>query len=121
MKNKFLNATVLLTFAILITSCKPKAPEVTIDKEQIKQEIQGIENKMAASFNDNSVAGQEYYADDAVSFSQNKPPIVGKAAIEKSIKEDLANFPKGYVKQAIYPFTKSPFDNDLKMEEYSSR
>ena len=32
-----------------------------------------------------------------------------------------ANFPKGYVKQAIYPFTKSPFDNDLKMEEYSKR
>lgn len=32
-----------------------------------------------------------------------------------------ANFPKGYVKQAVYPFTKSPFDNDLNMEEYSKR
>jgi sterol desaturase/sphingolipid hydroxylase (fatty acid hydroxylase superfamily) len=32
-----------------------------------------------------------------------------------------ANFPKGYVKQAVYPFTKSPFDNDLNMEEYSNR
>ncbi|RZJ69461.1 MAG: sterol desaturase family protein [Flavobacterium sp.] len=32
-----------------------------------------------------------------------------------------ANFPKGYVKQAIYPFTKSPFDSDLEMEEYSKR
>lgn len=32
-----------------------------------------------------------------------------------------ANFPKGYVKQAIYPFTKSPFDKDLEMEEYSKR
>jgi sterol desaturase/sphingolipid hydroxylase (fatty acid hydroxylase superfamily) len=32
-----------------------------------------------------------------------------------------ANFPKGYVRQAIYPFTKSPFDSDLEMEEYSSR
>lgn len=32
-----------------------------------------------------------------------------------------ANFPKGYVKQAIYPFTKSPFDSELNMEDYSSR
>ena len=31
------------------------------------------------------------------------------------------NFPKGYIKQTIYPFTKSPFDKDLGMEEYSSR
>lgn len=28
------------------------------------------------------------------------------------------NFPKGYLKQAVYPFTKSPFDKDLKMGEY---
>ena len=29
-----------------------------------------------------------------------------------------AQYPKGYFKQAIHPFTKSPFDKDLKMEEY---
>ncbi|WP_073311940.1 sterol desaturase family protein [Flavobacterium terrae] len=28
------------------------------------------------------------------------------------------DFPKGYVKQAVYPFTKSPFDKDLNMEDY---
>jgi sterol desaturase/sphingolipid hydroxylase (fatty acid hydroxylase superfamily) len=32
-----------------------------------------------------------------------------------------ANFPKGYIKQTIYPFTKSPFDKNLEMEEYSKR
>lgn len=32
-----------------------------------------------------------------------------------------ANFPKGYIKQAIYPFTKSPFDKDLEMEDYTER
>jgi lathosterol oxidase len=32
-----------------------------------------------------------------------------------------AKYPKGYLKQLIYPFTKSPFDNDLKMEERSER
>ena len=32
-----------------------------------------------------------------------------------------ANYPKGYVKQMIHPFTKSPFDNDLNMTERTSR
>lgn len=32
-----------------------------------------------------------------------------------------AHFPKGYVKQAVYPFTKSPFDKDLEMTKYSER
>lgn len=32
-----------------------------------------------------------------------------------------SQYPKGFVKQSIYPFTKSPFDTDLKMEERSER
>ena len=32
-----------------------------------------------------------------------------------------ANYPKGYLKQLVYPFTKSPFDKDLNMEEKSER
>jgi sterol desaturase/sphingolipid hydroxylase (fatty acid hydroxylase superfamily) len=32
-----------------------------------------------------------------------------------------ANFPKGYVKQMIYPFTKSPFDDNLNTEDRSQR
>lgn len=32
-----------------------------------------------------------------------------------------ANYPKGYLKQIVYPFTKSPFDGDLKMEERTKR
>ncbi|PZF71522.1 sterol desaturase family protein [Taibaiella soli] len=32
-----------------------------------------------------------------------------------------ANYPKGYLKQTAYPFTKSPFDGDLKMEERTKR
>jgi sterol desaturase/sphingolipid hydroxylase (fatty acid hydroxylase superfamily) len=31
------------------------------------------------------------------------------------------NYPKGFLKQSVYPFTKSPFDNDLNMEERSDR
>jgi sterol desaturase/sphingolipid hydroxylase (fatty acid hydroxylase superfamily) len=32
-----------------------------------------------------------------------------------------ANYPKGYLKQLVYPFTKSPFDEDLNMEERTER
>lgn len=32
-----------------------------------------------------------------------------------------AQYPKGFIKQSIYPFTKNPFDTDLKMEERSER
>ncbi len=31
------------------------------------------------------------------------------------------SYPKGYLKQLIHPFTKSPFDNDLKMEDRTKR
>lgn len=32
-----------------------------------------------------------------------------------------ASYPKGFIKQTIYPFTKSPFDTDLNMDERSDR
>jgi sterol desaturase/sphingolipid hydroxylase (fatty acid hydroxylase superfamily) len=31
------------------------------------------------------------------------------------------NYPKGYIKQLIHPFVKSPFDTDLKMEDRAKR
>ncbi|MEJ7587964.1 MAG: sterol desaturase family protein [Ferruginibacter sp.] len=32
-----------------------------------------------------------------------------------------ANFPKGYMKQLVYPFTRSPFDDNLQMEDKTKR
>lgn len=97
MKNKIFRGVILSSFSILFIACQPKKEEtVAIDKEQIKNEIQAIENKMAEMFNDRSVNAGFYYDENALSFSQNKPPIKGRLAIEKSIKEDLAGFPKGY-------------------------
>jgi sterol desaturase/sphingolipid hydroxylase (fatty acid hydroxylase superfamily) len=32
-----------------------------------------------------------------------------------------SQYPKGFIQQSIYPFTKSPFDDNLKMEDRSSR
>ncbi|MEM0542101.1 nuclear transport factor 2 family protein [Flavobacterium sp. j3] len=97
MKNKMLKTIFLSTVSILFIGCQAKKDEpIAIDKEQIKNEIQAIENKMAEMFNDRNVNASLYYDENAVSFSQNKPPINGRFEIEKSIKEDLAGFPKGY-------------------------
>jgi hypothetical protein len=97
MKNKFFKRMILCSLTILFIACQPKKEEpIGKDKEQIKNEIQAIENKMAEMFNDRNVNASHYYDVNAVSFSQNKPPIVGRFDIEKSIKEDLAGFPKGY-------------------------
>ena len=97
MNSKMLKGVALGMVSVLIFACKPKQEEsAAVDKEQIKNEIQALENKMAEMFNDRNVHAEEYYAEDAKSFSQNKPPLVGKTEIEKSIKEDLSNFPDGY-------------------------
>ncbi|MGV3696400.1 YybH family protein [Flavobacterium sp.] len=107
MKNKILNSVVFLMILSFVIGCKPKTEEVAIDKEQIKNEIQAMENKMAEMYNNRELIGEEYYAEDATSFSQNKPPLVGKAAIDKSIREDLQSFQKGnqiaFVANEIYP------------------
>lgn len=96
MKNKIFNSIVFIAILSLVVCCKPKTEEAVVDKEQIKHEIQAIENKMAEMYNNRDLTGEEYYASDATSFSQNKPPLVGKAAIDKSIKEDLPSFQKGH-------------------------
>ena len=97
MKHEITKCLLLSTFSILFIACNQKKEEtIAIDKEQIKNEIQGIENKMAEMFNDRNVDGTLYYADDAISFSQNKLPLKGRLQIEKSVRQDLASFPKGY-------------------------
>lgn len=102
MKNKLLNSIALGLLMTFVISCQSKKEEPAatntpaIDKEKIKAEIVAMETVMANMYNIRSAASEEYYADDAISFSQNKPPLVGKFAIDKSIKEDLASFPEGY-------------------------
>ena len=54
------------------------------DLAKLKAEIQAINNTWAAASNArNTAAILAFYADDAVSMSNNKPMIVGKAAIQK--------------------------------------
>ena len=57
---------------------KQKPTAVVIDKEQIKKEIQAKENEFAETYNSGIAKAIGYYADDAITFTQNRAPLVGK-------------------------------------------
>lgn len=101
MKNKIVKSVLLGCIMTLVIACNEKKEEpvaavLAIDKEQIKTEIQGMEDAFAAAFNArNADSSAAYYSDDATSFSQNKAPLVGKKAITDYLKTDVASFPQG--------------------------
>lgn len=65
------------------------AAAVMIDKDQIKSEIQAKEDSFADLYNRGELKDIGYYADDATSFFQNRPPIVGKDSIIAFLKSDI--------------------------------
>jgi ketosteroid isomerase-like protein len=77
----------------LTVGCNAKKEEsatpVAVDKEQVKKDIQAKENDFAALYNAAEMKDIGYYADDATSFYQNRPPLVGKPAIVEFLKSDL--------------------------------
>lgn len=77
----------LLFVACNTKKAEPEAP--VIDIEQIKQEIQARENEYAALYNAGELKDIGYYADDAISFYQNRAPLVGKTAIVQFLISDL--------------------------------
>ncbi|WP_281298309.1 YybH family protein [Flavobacterium limnophilum] len=100
MKKKILIKGLLLFLLTLSIACNQKKEEPTaaapaIDNEQIKAEIQAIENDFAAVYNTGNIDALTYYADDATSYFSGKMPLVGKEAIHQSMKEELGNFTKG--------------------------
>ena len=61
------------------------------DMAALKAEIQALENTWATASNTKDAATiANFYVDDAISFDNNKPMVVGKAAIRKGIDEALA-------------------------------
>jgi ketosteroid isomerase-like protein len=90
MKNMVITA-VLLYFALsLLIACSPKKTEpVAVDTAQIKKEIQARENQYAEIYNSRELKNIGYYAEDAISFSQNKAPLVGKTDIVEYLKAGL--------------------------------
>lgn len=100
MKNKILMGGLLLCILSLSLACNQKKEEPTavvpvIDNEQIKTEIQAVEDAFAAVYNSGNIDSLTYYADNATSYFNGKMPLIGKEAIHQSIKEELANFSKG--------------------------
>ena len=66
------------------------------DLAKLKTEIQDLETAWAAADNvrdTNAVAA--FYADDAISLANNKPMLVGKAAIRQDIAESLVKRGEG--------------------------
>jgi ketosteroid isomerase-like protein len=95
MKTKILIGGLLGIILALSFACNPKKEEKSIDKDQIKAEIQAIENKFAEAYNNRNLDSLTYYADDAISYFAGEMPIVGKAAIHKHIENELLDFPEG--------------------------
>ena len=91
MKNKVLNGILFLFLLSLLAACNTKKTESTtgIDKEQIKKEIQAKEDEYAAIYNSGELKNIGYYAEDAITFFQNRAPLVGKEAIVEFLKADL--------------------------------
>jgi hypothetical protein len=58
----------------LLIACNDtkKEPAATVDKEQIKIEIQAREDEFAKMYNAGEMKSIGYYSDDAISFLQNR-------------------------------------------------
>jgi ketosteroid isomerase-like protein len=92
MKNKVIKGALLSSLIALTLACSTKKAEpaaAVVDKEQVKKEIQDKENAFAEIYNSGELKTIGYYADDAVTFFQNRSPLVGKDAIVEFLKSDL--------------------------------
>jgi len=92
MKTTIPNGVILVCLMSLLFACNTKETEpvaAVIDKEQIKKEIQAKENEFAETYNSGIAKAIGYYADDAITFSQNRAPLVGKPAIVEYLMSDF--------------------------------
>ncbi|MFT4850627.1 MAG: ketosteroid isomerase-like protein [Sediminicola sp.] len=92
MKNKFVKGIVFGGVLLLMASCNTsgdKSTSVLIDKEQVKIDIQARENQFAEIYNSGEIKKIGYYAEDAVTYYQNMPPIRSKAERMEFFEMDL--------------------------------
>ena len=99
MKNKIL---MVISLGIFVASCNSKVETkvtkdvVVVNKDSIKTIIQNMENEYADALNaGNADAVMGYYANDAISYPPNMPPLVGNAAIREDVAKQIAESPKG--------------------------
>lgn len=92
MKGKIQKGVLLGCIISLLYACNTKEQPATtaVDKEQIKKEIQAKEDEFAEVYNSGELKSIGYYADDAITFLQNRPALIGKEAIVEFLKSDLS-------------------------------
>ena len=93
-------ATVYVALSLFVIGCSAPAPkpaetpvvvETKPDMAAVKTEIQALESAWAAADNARDAdAVAAFYADDALSMSNDKPTIAGKAGILADISEGFA-------------------------------
>jgi len=94
MKSMFVKGMVLGSLFLVMGSCNTnegKSTSVVIDKDQIKKDIQARENQFSEIYNSGEVKKIGYYADDAVTFYQNRAPIRNKAERLDFLKMDMTS------------------------------
>ena len=75
-----------------ISSCTKSEKVETIDMEKLKVEIQAMEDAFSAAEKAKDAdAVAVYYSENAISYSRNRQPTSGKAAIRESIAKSIAN------------------------------
>jgi len=100
MKIKTQLTAFFLVTAFFLASCTntTKAPETTINLDSVKAEIQKLEDAYAAGDKAKDAdAIAAYYSEDAISYSANEEPTVGKAAIRDRIAARIAKDTVGVV------------------------
>jgi len=93
MKGKIQKGVLLGCIITLLYACNTNEkdpPTAVVDKEQIKKEIQAKEDEFAAVYNSGELKSIGYYAEDAITFLQNRPALIGKEAIVEFLKSDLS-------------------------------
>ena len=95
MKKVILKGVLLSGTLSIIVSCNSKHEEASattaVDKEAIKKEIQAKEDAFAEVYNSGELKNIGYYADDAQTFFQNRPPLIGREAIIDFYKSGIAS------------------------------
>ena len=93
MKGKIQKGILFGCIITLVYACNANKDSATVlvDKEQIKKEIQAKEDEFAEVYNSGVLRDIGYYADDAITFLQNRPALVGKEAIVEFLKGDLSD------------------------------
>ena len=81
---------IISLFGIVLYSCQ--APESEPDLDQLRIELQQMEDSFANAINaKDAEAVMPYFAEDANRLPSNKPTVTGKAAIRERLIQNLAD------------------------------